>query len=110
MSGAALIPELTSQEHTYASDSLTGRYPGREGQALPGLAFTDFSRLQVDRRRFRRSPVAVPRLIPGATAGDKGRYCNQLYALVVELEVVFRVPAVVTDQYAQPYCGGINIR
>ncbi|MCY1174496.1 hypothetical protein D9M73_147020 [compost metagenome] len=28
--------------------------------------------------------------------------------MVVELEVVFRVPAVVTDQYAQPSGGGIN--
>src|SRR5690606_3965806 len=78
-----------------------GRGLSGQGQAMPGLALTEFPSLEADGARCRRALVAAPRLIPGATTGYECRHRDDPRLLIVELAVVVRVPAVAADQHAQ---------
>src|SRR3546814_2236504 len=70
-------------------------------QAMPGLAFTHFPRLEADFARRGQPFIATPGFVPGIATVDERRHRHQLRTLLIKLPIVERVPTVAADQHAQ---------
>src|SRR3546814_8336936 len=82
--GAAAVPELPSQEDTDAAPGLAaGRLAG-QCQAMPGLAFTHFPRLEADFARRGQPFIATPGFVPGIATVDERRHRHQLRTLLIK--------------------------
>ncbi len=94
---AGLLPELPAHEHAHAADA----GPCGLGQALPGALFADFATLQGQPGAGLLVAIATPWRFPTALAAEEYRVGDQLYRLLCQLLMVFRVPAVTAHQYTQ---------
>src|SRR3546814_12269403 len=63
-------------------------------QAMPGLAFTHFPRLEADFARRGQPFIATPGFVPGIATVDERRHRHQLRTLLIKLPIVERVPTV----------------